>query len=78
MLVLSAKSHQEDINDARKFVLRICVSYCGLNKVTKLYTYHILRCDMAITIMEFVSTGICFITVDAKQGYHQIAVKKLM
>ena len=30
---------------------------------------------MAITIIELESPGIYFITVDAKQGYHQIDVR---
>ena len=76
MIILAAKSHQEDINDIRKFVWRMGVSYRGLNKVTKLYKYNIPRCDMAFTIMELGFTGIYFITVDAKQGCHQIAVRK--
>ena len=75
MIVLAAKPHQENINDIREFVWRMCVSYRGINKVTELYEYPIHRCDMAITIMELGSTGIFFITVDAIQGYHQIAVK---
>ena len=37
--------------------------------------YHILRCDMALTLMELGSTGIFFITVYNKQGYHQISVR---
>ena len=51
MIVLAVKSHQESINDIHKFVWRICVSYHGLNKVTKLYEYPIPRCDMATTII---------------------------
>ena len=54
----------------------MCVSYRGLNKVTMLYKYPIPRCDMAITTMELGSTGIYFIMVDAKQGYHQIVMIK--
>ena len=54
----------------------MCVSYRGLNKVTKIYKYPITRCDMAITIFEISSTGIYFTTVDAKQDYHQISVRE--
>ena len=75
MIVLAAKPHQEHVHDIRQFVWRMCVSYRGLNKVTKLYEYPIPRCDMAITIIELGSTGIFFITMDTKQGYHQIAVR---
>ena len=75
MIILAANTHQEDIDDIRKFVWRMCVSYNGLNKATKIYEYPIPRCDMAITIIELGSTGIYFITVDAKQGYHQITVR---
>ena len=73
---VNGKVLQEEIDDIHKFVWRMCVSYRGLNKVTKLYECPIPRCYMAITIIELGSTGIYFIIVDAKQGYHQIAVRK--
>ena len=76
MIVLAEKSHQEIIEDVKKIVWRICVSYRGLNKVTKLYEYPIPCCDMDITIFDIGSTGIYFITVDAKKGYHNITVRE--
>ena len=75
MIELAAKPHQEHIDDIRKFVWNMCVSYREVNKVTKLYEYPIPRCDMAITIIELGSSGIYFITVDARQGYHQVKVR---
>ena len=75
MIVMAVKPHQESINYIGTFVWCMCVSYCGLNKITKLYECPIPRCNMAITIIELGSTGIYFIKVDAKQGYHQVAVR---
>ena len=54
----------------------MCVSYRGLNKVTKLYEYPIPRCDMAVAIFQMRSSKIWIITVDAKQGYHQVMVRE--
>ena len=75
MIVLADKPHQENVYDIIKFVWCICVSYGGWNKVTKINEHSISRYDMAITIIELGSAGIYFITVDAKQGYHQISVR---
>ena len=41
----------------------MCVSYQGLNKVTKVYKYEIPRCDMAVTIFEVGSSKLWIITV---------------
>ena len=47
-LVLSPKPQQETIEDIDDLVWRMCVSYRGLNKVTKPFEYPIGRCDDAI------------------------------
>ena len=75
-IVLAAKPHQEHIDDINKFIWRMCVSYRGLNKVTKLYEYPIPRCDMAVTIFQMGSSKMWIITVDAKQVYHHVMVRK--
>ena len=53
----------------------MCVSYRGLNKVTKVYEFPIPRCDMAVTIFHTGANKMYIITVDAKQGYHQVKVR---
>ena len=55
----------------------MCVSYRALNAVTKPFTFPIPRCDNAIAsiISTVFGDNIYFITLDAKQGYHQISVK---
>ena len=75
-IVLSAKPHQEHIDDMNKFIWRMCVSYRGLNKVTKLYEYLIPCCDTAVKIFQMGSSKMWIITADAKQGYHQAMVRK--
>ena len=74
-VVLAAKPHQEHVNYIKHFVWRTCVSYRGLNKVTKIYEYPIPRCDMNVIIFEVGSSKMWLITVDAKHGYHQIGVR---
>ena len=73
-IVLPPKPHQEHISNIDDFIRRICVSYRGLNKVTKFFEYPIPRCDNAITLILLGPNKIYIITVDYKQGYHQIAV----
>ena len=54
----------------------MCVSYLGINEVTKFYEYPIPRCDTAITIFQIGSSGIYFVIMDTKQGCHHIAVRE--
>ena len=77
MIVLAAKPHQEGITDIAKFIWRMCVSYRKLNSVTKPFEYPIPRCDDAVTIVMVGSTVMWIITVDARQGYHQVAVRRI-
>ena len=54
----------------------MCISYRGLNKITKVYGYPIPRCNIAVTIFEVGSSKMWSITVDAKQGCHQISLRE--
>ena len=54
----------------------MCVSYRGLNRVTKIFAYPISRCDSSIEDMGDHIGIIFFISLDAKQGYHQVKVKE--
>ena len=77
MIVLAVKPHQENITDITKFIWRMCVSYRKLNSVTKPFEYPIPRCNDAITIIMVGSTVMWIITVDARQGYHQVSVNSI-
>ena len=50
------------------------VSYQRLNAITKPFQYYIQRCDYAITFVAVGSSEMWIITVDTRQGYHQVAV----
>lgn len=78
LIVLAPKPHQEHITNIEDFNWRMCVSYRNLNAVTKPFTYPIPRCDNAISSLGPIVYGddILFISLDAKQGYHQILVKQ--
>ena len=76
-IVLAAKPHQEHIENIEDFIWRMCVSYRKLNSVTKPFQYPIPRCDDAISIMVVGANCVWIITVDARQGYHQVAVRKI-
>ena len=76
IIVLAPKPHQEHIEDIDEFVWRMCVSYRKLNSVTKPFAYPIPRCDDAIGSLNLGSGTIFIITVDARQGYHQVKVRE--
>ena len=75
LIVLAAKPHQEDIENIDDFVWRMCVSYRRLNSITRPFQFPIPRCDDSITILGRGSSVIFIFALDARQGYHQIAVK---
>ena len=69
-IVLAPKPHQEQINDIKDFIWRMCVSYRGLNKVTNPFEYPIGRCDAAIEDLGDGSGFLYFISLDCAQGYN--------
>ena len=70
MSIQATNPHQEHVTDIIDFIWHMGVSYRGLNKVTKIYEFPILRCDMAVTIFQTRSGKFWIVTVDAQQGYH--------
>ena len=76
-IVLAPKPHQEDCTDINLFIWRMCVSYRSLNAVTKPFTYPMARCDDAVNFIHSGGRFLYFITVDARQGYHQISVRRI-
>ena len=76
MIVLAQKPHQEHITNISDFIWRMCVSYRKLNAVTKPFQFPIPRCDAAIAILGCGADEIWIISLDARQGYHQVAVRE--
>ena len=76
LIVLAPKPHQEHIDDIHDFIWRMCVSYRKLNTVTLPFEYPIPRCDDALDDFGDGFGRLWFISIDARQGYHQIVVKK--
>ena len=75
-IVLAPKPHQEHVTDIEDLVWRMCVSFRGLNKVTNPFEFPIGRCDAAIEDVGDGNRFVYFVSLDAAQGYHQIAVRK--
>jgi len=75
-IVLAAKPHQEHVVDIKDFIWRMCMSYRKLNSVTKQFQYPIPCCDEAISIMVVGAHCVWIITVDARQGYHQVSMRR--
>ena len=76
-IVLGAKPHQEHIKDIDNFVWKMCVSDRKLNAITKPFEILIPWCDDAITIIDTGSQYIWIISLDTRQGYHQVTVRKI-
>ena len=76
MIVLAQKPHQENIINIADFIWRMCVSYRRLNTITKIFQFPIPRCDDAIIILDDGARSIWIISLGARQGYHQIAVRQ--
>ena len=76
LIVLAPKPHQESVTNILDFVWRMCVSYRGLNAVTAPFEYPIPRNDEALDNFGVGAGKLYWISVDAKSGYHQIAVRQ--
>jgi hypothetical protein len=76
MIVLAPKPHQEHVEHIDDFVWRLCVSYRKLNLVTRPFNFPIPRCEDALDNFGSGAGRLYWISLDAKSGYHQIAVKK--
>ena len=77
-IVLAQKPHQEHITSIDDFIWRMCVSYRALNAVTKPFQYPIPRCDDSVTFIANGANGeMYFISLDARQGYHQVSVRSI-
>ena len=77
MVVLAQNPYQEHIQDICDFVWRMCVSYRRLNAVTKPFQFPIPRGDAAIVVLGCGADEIWIISLDARQGCHQIALRKI-
>ena len=77
MIVLAQKPHQEHVTNIDEFIWQMCISYRKLNSITKPFQFPIPRCDDAITILSWGAGEIWVISLDARQGYHQVAVRKM-
>ena len=77
-IVLAQKPHQEHVTAIEEFIWRMCVSYRALNAVTKPFQYPIPRCDDSVTFIAVGANGdMYFISLDARQGYHQVSVRHI-
>ena len=75
LIVLAPKPHQEHVTDIDDFIWRMCVSYRKLNSVTLP-----LLIPSPVVTMQSTTLGdsvgrLWFISLDARQGYHQILVR---
>ena len=74
MVVLAQKRHQEHIQDICDFVWRMCIYYRRLNAITKPFQFPIPRYDDTITIVCCGAVLIWIISLDTRQGYHQVTI----
>ena len=76
-IVLAPKPHQEDVTDITKYKWRMCISYRALNARTLPFQNPIPRCLDANENLGDATGRLHFISLDAHQGFHQIAVRAL-
>jgi hypothetical protein len=76
LVVLAPKPHQKEIEKIKDFVWRMCCSYRKVNSVTLPFEYPIPRCEDAIEDFGDSAGKPLFISLDARSGYHQIAVRE--
>ena len=77
MIVLAQKPHQENIINIEDFIWCICVSYCRINAVTKSFQFTIPGCGDAIITLGDGAGNIWIVSLDSRQGYYQISVRKV-
>ena len=75
MIMFAPKLHQENVKNIHDFIWRICVSYRVLNTVKQYFTFAIPRCADSIEDFGDLNGLMFFITLDARQGCHQITVR---
>ena len=75
LVVLAPKPHQEEVTNIEDFVWRVCVSCRKLNGVTLPFEHPIPRCEDAIDNFGASAGKRFFMSLDARSGYHQIAVR---
>ena len=76
-IVLTANPHHKYVTNIENFIWRMCVSYFKLNNITKPFEFTIPCCDDAIRSVGAGSDEIFIISLDARQGYHQVQVHKI-
>lgn len=76
LLLLTAKPHQESCQDIHAFVWILCVSYCALNIITIGFEFPISRCADSIEDLGDSCGSLYNISLDARNGYHQLSVRK--
>ena len=76
-IVLAMKPHQKHVQNIYDFIWIIFVSYRKLNGIEKSSGLHVPRCYDAIRISSYGSNKIWIISLDARQGYHQISVRHI-
>jgi hypothetical protein len=76
LVVLAPKPHQEEVEKIEDFIWRMCCSYRKVNGLTLPFEYPIPRCEDAIEDFGDSAGKVLFISLDARSGYHQIAVRE--
>ena len=72
--MISEKPHQDYVTNIENSIWRMCISYWKLNDITKTFEFTIRCCDNAISSISSGSGTIFIISLDARQGYHQVQV----
>ena len=75
-LLLVSKLHQEECEDIKGLIWRVCVSYRPPNSVTRSFEFPIPRCTDNIEDFDDSNDPIYFISLDLRLVYYQVRVCK--
>jgi hypothetical protein len=76
MILLAPKPHQENIDDIKDLIWRMCVSFWCLNLCNKPFIFPIPRCADAIEDLgELERLLLWCISLDCRQGFYQILIR---
>ena len=76
LILLVLKPHQETCTNIIDFLWRLCISYCLLNSVSRSFEFPTPRYAGSIEDFGDFSERMCFISIDARSGNHQICVRR--
>ena len=75
--MLAENPYPDHVTNIDAFIWRMCISYRKLNDIPKPFKFPITCCDNAIISVGAGYDTIYIISLDVRQGYHQVQLRKI-